>query len=140
MPPADRGSAGGYGRGAEPTREREGGYRRRERDDADEGRRGARGDQQEEPLSREAQEVERPESGPAEVSPWTIPGSVEALAYRPAPPRSIEQAVLEVKRVVDALQHALTDMEEVLELIEDAEQQKVADEREVTRLQELLAR
>ena len=64
--------------------------------------------------------------------------SVSALTYRPASPRSIEDAVLEVKRVVDALQKALHDMEEVLELIEDAEQQKVADEREVQRLQDLL--
>src|SRR5690606_6133301 len=79
-------------------------------------------------------------AAPAEVPkpPAPLPGSVEALAYRPASPRSIEQAVLEVKRVVDALQCALTDMEEVLELIEDAEQQKVADERELAKLQDLV--
>lgn len=79
-----------------------------------------------------------PQPPPHTQPPPMLPGSVEALSYKPASPRSVEQAVLEVKRVVDGLLDALHDMEEVLELIEDAEQQKVADEREIARLQELL--
>lgn len=81
---------------------------------------------------------ESPAREPSEAPNAPLPGTVEALAYRPASPRSIEEAVLEVKRIVDSLQRALHDMEEVLELIEDAEQQKVTDERELARLQELL--
>lgn len=88
---------------------------------------------------RQGARASAPPPPPPEPEPQgPLPGTVEALAYRPASPRSIEEAVLEVKRVVDALQKALTDMEEVLELVEDAEQQKVADERELQRLQELL--
>ncbi len=106
---------------------------------------GQREDQPREPFVTR-QPRERPLRPPAPVSaaaaraaaPPMLPGSVEALSYRPASPRSVEQAVLEVKRIVDGLVQALQDMEEVLELIEDAEQQKVADEREIERLQEML--
>jgi len=47
---------------------------------------------------------------------------------------AISQAIEEVMRIVDSLKHAVEQMEEVLELVELAERQKHADEREIDSL------
>jgi len=63
----------------------------------------------------------------------------ERLAPESAAPGSaIRQAVDEVMRIVDSLRHALDQMEEVLELVELAERQKVSDEREIESLRRAL--
>jgi predicted RNase H-like HicB family nuclease len=47
---------------------------------------------------------------------------------------AISQAVNEVLQVVESLKQALDQMEEVLELVEHAERQKITDEREIESL------
>lgn len=51
---------------------------------------------------------------------------------------AISQAVNEVMAVVESLKQALERMEEVLELVEHAERQKLADEHEIDSLRRLL--
>jgi len=59
-----------------------------------------------------------------------------------APPEesgsAISQAVAETTQVVESLQQALAQMEEVLELVELAERQKIGDEREIESLRRAL--
>jgi hypothetical protein len=65
-----------------------------------------------------------------------------------APPRrldgprlsAVSEAAAEVRRIVEALEQALEQMEEVLELVEVAERQKLADEREIASLRRALHR
>ncbi len=86
---------------------------------------------------------------PPSVSPPELPA-------RPAPPRqkfpptvpapraakpddsAISQAVSEVTQVVESLKQALNQMEDVLELVEHAERQKLGDEREIESLRRAL--
>jgi len=51
---------------------------------------------------------------------------------------AINQAVDEVTGIVESLKQALAQMEDVLELVEHAERQKLADEHEVDSLRRLL--
>jgi hypothetical protein len=51
---------------------------------------------------------------------------------------AISQAVGEVMQIVESLKQALNQMEDVLELVEHAERQKVADEHEIESLRRLL--
>jgi uncharacterized protein YjiS (DUF1127 family) len=51
---------------------------------------------------------------------------------------AISQAVNEVMQIIDALKHAVEQMEEVLELVELAERQKLADEQEIESLRRAL--
>jgi hypothetical protein len=51
---------------------------------------------------------------------------------------AISQAVSEVTQVVESLKQALNQMEDVLELVELAERQKLTDEREIDSLRRLL--
>lgn len=51
---------------------------------------------------------------------------------------AISLAISEVTSIVQALQRAVEQMEEVLELVELAERQKLADEREVESLRRAL--
>jgi hypothetical protein len=51
---------------------------------------------------------------------------------------AINQAIDEVMEIVDALKRAVDQMEEVLELVELAERQKLADEREIESLRRAL--
>ena len=51
---------------------------------------------------------------------------------------AISQAVNEVMAIVESLKQALERMEEVLELVEQAERQKLADEHEIDSLRRLL--
>jgi hypothetical protein len=72
---------------------------------------------------------------------------VETIASRPPPPvvgdtppagSAISQAVNEVLAIVESLKQALARMDEVLELVEHAERQKLADEHEIDSLRRLL--
>jgi hypothetical protein len=51
---------------------------------------------------------------------------------------AISQAVQEVRGIVESLEQALEEMEEVLRLVEAAEHQKFADEREIESLRRAL--
>jgi hypothetical protein len=95
---------------------------------------------------------------PAEsLTPQVAPSvSTPELPARPEPPRqkfqpavpaphaakpdgsAISQAVNEAMQIVESLKQALNQMEDVLELVEHAERQKLADEREIESLRRLL--
>lgn len=91
------------------------------------------------------------------LTPQVAPSvSTLELPARPAPPRqkfqpavptpraarpddsAISQAVSEVTQVVESLKQALNQMEDVLELVELAERQKLGDEREIESLSRAL--
>ena len=93
------------------------------------------------------------ESAAPQIAPPISPAELPA---RPAPPRqkfqpavpapraakpdgsAISQAVNEVTQVIESLRQALNQMEDVLELVEHAERQKLADEREIESLRRAL--
>jgi Na+/phosphate symporter len=91
------------------------------------------------------------------LAPQVAPSvSATELPARPASPRqkfqpvvpaasavkpdssAISQAVNEVTHVVESLKQALNQMEDVLELVELAERQKLGDEREIESLRRAL--
>ena len=65
------------------------------------------------------------------------PRSPAAIQAQPAS-SAINQAVDEVMGIVESLKQALAQMEDVLELVEHAERQKLADEHEIDSLRRLL--
>lgn len=83
---------------------------------------------------------------PADVEPIPAPPArhrepapyVPPQPFRPAAPSAITQAIEEITKVVDALRQALDQMDEALELVELAERQKLADEREIDALRRAL--
>jgi len=97
---------------------------------------------------------------PAQAEPLTPPVTPSAdmpeLPARPAPPRqkfqpivpapraakpdgsAISQAVNEVMQIVESLKQVLNQMEDVLELVEHAERQKLGDEHEIESLRRAL--
>jgi hypothetical protein len=74
--------------------------------------------------------------------PAVVPAPVpaEAPVARAAKPdgSAIRRTVEEVRRIVESLEQALEQMEEVLRLVELAEHQKFADERELESLRRAL--
>jgi hypothetical protein len=73
----------------------------------------------------------------------TRAGPPPPAAAAPAPgpaaaPSAISQAIEEVTQIVESLKQTLDQMEEVLELVELAERQKLADEREIESLSQAL--
>jgi len=69
------------------------------------------------------------------------------IAREPIPPSvapvrtdgsAVSQAVSEVTEIVESLKQALAQMEDVLELVEHAERQKLADEHEIDSLRRLM--
>ena len=90
----------------------------------------------------------QPTAPPAEIggvaqesSPAAEPGGVPAVQAMPRlEPQgtAISQALAEVMSVVEALKHATEAIEEALELVELAERQKIADEREIDSLRRAL--
>jgi len=106
-----------------PSR-RPGGGRRR-------GHRGGRG--------RGPRRVEQiPQPGPPADAPVDAPALPEQKTATPS--SAISQAIEEVTQIVEALKQTLDQMEEVLELVEVAERQKLADEREIESLRQALRR
>lgn len=53
---------------------------------------------------------------------------------RPAEPMAVQEAIEEVNQIIEALRGTLNDMEDVLETLELAERQKIADEQEIETL------
>jgi D-arabinose 1-dehydrogenase-like Zn-dependent alcohol dehydrogenase len=83
----------------------------------------------------------KPHKSPPPVSavvPARVPA--EAPVVHAAKPHgsAIGQVVQEVREIVGSLEQALEEMEEVLRLVELAEQQKSADERELEALRRAL--
>jgi hypothetical protein len=72
--------------------------------------------------------------------PAPVEAPAEAPAVHAARPHgsAIGQAVQEVRGIVESLEQALEEMEEVLRLVESAEHQKFADEREIESLRRAL--
>jgi hypothetical protein len=54
--------------------------------------------------------------------------------WQPASPAGVQKAIEEVNQVIETLRGTLDDMEEVLETLELAERQKIADEQEIETL------
>jgi len=80
----------------------------------------------------------RPEQiTPAGTLADTAPSSEQKLKTGGS---AISQAIEEVTQIVEALKQTLDQMEEVLELVELAERQKLADEREIDSLRHALSR
>ena len=98
------------------------------------GRRGGRG----RPRTPQARPAPRSESvTPPEAAPLIerVTALAERVEARGAPHTSaISQALDEVMQIVDSLKKAVDQMEEVLELVELAERQKLADEQEIESL------
>ncbi len=77
-----------------------------------------------------------------QISPAGPPVEAPALTERKTetPSSAISQAIEEVTQIVESLKQTLDQMEEVLELVELAERQKLADEREIESLRHALHR
>jgi hypothetical protein len=53
---------------------------------------------------------------------------------QPASPAAVQQAIEDVNQIIETLRGTLDDMEQVLETLELAERQKIADEHEIETL------
>lgn len=78
-------------------------------------------------------EPRRPE--PPRSKPWVKPAD-----FRPADISAISQAVAHATEIAESLKHTLDQLDEILELVELAERQKLADEREIDELRRALRR
>jgi hypothetical protein len=97
--------------------------------------------QTEPPLRlREEMPVRPMPSKPKFQAAVSAPVDLPKEKFRPAPRTAkpegsaISRAVNEVTDIVESLREALAQMEEVLELVEHAERQKITDEREIESL------
>jgi len=84
--------------------------------------------------------MEPPVGGALESAPVGKPEVSTPAPASPVRPASsaVNQAVDEVTGIVESLKQALAQMEDVLELVEHAERQKLADEHEIDSLRRLL--
>ena len=57
-----------------------------------------------------------------------------ARELRPAQPMAVQEAIEEVNHIIEMLRASLDEMEAVLETLELAERQKIADEQEIETL------
>ena len=78
-------------------------------------------------------EQRRPE--PQRPKPWVKPAD-----FRPAETSAIHQAVAHATEIAESLKHTIDQLDEILELVELAERQKIADEREIEELRRALRR
>lgn len=74
------------------------------------------------------------------MPPAEVPSSPRQEEQRPSQAQPIRRAIEEVSQIVLSLKTVLSEMEEVLELLEMAEVQKEVDEREIAALQQALSR
>jgi len=117
------------------------------------GHRGGRGRRRPAPAIPASEQPARAESptpqaalpaGAPELPAQAVPPKQRVQPSIPAPRESrtdgsaISEAVNEVMGIVDSLKQALIQMEDVLELVEHAERQKLADEHEIDSLRRLL--
>jgi len=72
---------------------------------------------------------------PQRPKPWTKPAD-----FRPAETSAVSQAVAHATEIAESLRHLLDQLDEILELVEVAERQKLADEREIEELRRALRR
>jgi hypothetical protein len=88
-------------------------------------------------LQSEPQHERRPErrSEPLRPKPWVKPAD-----FRPAETSAISQAVAHATEIAESLKQMIDELDEVLELVEVAERQKLADEREIDELRRALRR
>jgi len=77
-------------------------------------------------------EPQRPQERPQQ---WTKPAD-----FRPAEGSAIHQAVLHATEIAESLKHTINQLDEILELVELAERQTLADEREIDELRRALRR
>jgi hypothetical protein len=77
----------------------------------------------------------RPEYRRPEPKPWVKPAD-----FRPAETSAISQAVAHATEIAESLKHTIDQLDEILELVELAERQKLADEREIDELRRALRR
>ena len=86
---------------------------------------------------RELQRDRWPErrSEPQRPKPWVKPAD-----FRPAEASAVSQAVELATEIAESLKHMIDHLDEVLELVEVAERQKLADEREIEELRRALRR
>lgn len=82
---------------------------------------------------RELPRERRPE--PPRPKPWVKPAD-----FRPAEASAISQAVEHATEIAESLKQMIDHLDEVLELVEVAERQKLADEREIEELRRALRR
>jgi hypothetical protein len=103
-----------------------------------------RRDQRREDYRRDDRRDDRREREDRPPQPPRIPVSqrqwVKPADFRPAAPSAIAQAVEHATFIAEALQELHDQLDEVLELIEVAERQKLADERELDELRRALRR
>ncbi len=88
---------------------------------------------------REFRRDERPPQPPPRI-PVSQRQWVKPADFRPAEPTAISQAVEHATFIANALKELHEQLDEVLELIEVAERQKIADERELDELRRALRR
>jgi hypothetical protein len=77
------------------------------------------------------------EPRPAQPMPIREPRPAQPMPMResrPAEPMAVQAAIEEVNHIIETLRSTLTDMEDVLETLELAERQKIADEQEIETL------
>ena len=72
---------------------------------------------------------------PLRPRPWVKPAD-----FQPAQASAISQAVSHATEIAESLKHMIDQLDEVLELVEIAERQKLADEREIDELRRTLRR
>jgi len=84
-------------------------------------------------TGRERRPERRPE--PARPKPWVKPAD-----FRPAEISAVSQAVAHATEIAESLKHTIDQLDEILELVELAERQKIADEREIDELRRALRR
>lgn len=103
------------------------------------GRRGGRG--------RRRPPIPQPVSEPPMESAEPVEQEFSESKIPPSPPKQFQpkrrgsplmQAADEVADIIESLKHTLAQMEEVLELIETAERQKISDEHEIESLRRQL--
>ena len=93
-------------------------------------------------IPREPQRERRPENRPPERQrqppaqrQWAKP-----IDFRPAETTAISEAVAHATEIAESLKQMIDQLDEVLELVEVAERQKLADEREIEELRRALRR
>jgi len=88
-------------------------------------------------FQREPQRGQRPERRPEPLrpKPWVKP-----VDFRPAETSAVSQAVAHATEIAETLKQMIDQLDEVLELVEVAERQKLADEREIDELRRALRR
>jgi hypothetical protein len=98
-----------------------------------------RADRPERPERPDRRVVELRRPKPVYVKPAPVP-YVKPAEFRPAETSAIHEAVSHATEIAAQLKHMTDQLDEILELVEVAERQKLADEREIDELRRALRR